>query len=196
MTKDPMEIAFEKAGGIAAFVKWIKDSGRNRGDFYSWWAKRFNQSTVINNVAVANLAVADQSARRKLEDAFIRLIEARRASVGDPAVFVDGRRMRDDGSLIEHQPRSSDDPRPATDDAAVSPLNEGSSSWQKGPLLKPGGVATTPAETSPTGGQKTKMSYSNSTVPGLAAGAALDGLDDNLSTTQKFLNWRGHGRPP
>jgi hypothetical protein len=33
-------------------------------------------------------------------------------------------------------------------------------------------------------------------VPGLYAGVALDGLDDGLSTTERFLLWPGHGRPP
>jgi hypothetical protein len=36
-----------------------------------------------------------------------------------------------------------------------------------------------------------------SNVPGLAAGAAVgEGSDDSLSTTERFLMWRGHGGPP
>jgi hypothetical protein len=134
-------------------------------------------------VNVSNVNVDGEDARRKLADAFMRLIEARRASVGDPVVTVDGKRIDDHGNFIEHHPSTAD-----------ASLNEGSSSPQKGPLNARGGVATTPAETTPTGGQNKISKYS--TVPGLSAGFALDGLDDNLSTTQKFLNWKGHGGPP
>jgi hypothetical protein len=80
MTKDPMDIAFEKAGGIASFVKWIKDSNRNRGDFYSWWAKRFNQPLVQNNVNVNNI-VNEETLRRKLETEMMRVIDARKSGL-------------------------------------------------------------------------------------------------------------------
>jgi hypothetical protein len=188
---------YDVLGGIAGAVKYYK---RHPSAFYPDYFKTPPQPLVTNNSTINNVSIeaAGEDARRKLETAFMGLIAARQASIGDPAVYVGGERLQDpqyvDGRIIEHHP-STAEPRPATDDA-VSPLDESSKSPKKGPLNPRGGVATTPGATNPTGGQKTKMSYSNSTVPGLAAGAALDGLDDNLSTTQKFLNWKGHGGPP
>jgi hypothetical protein len=183
---------YDTLGGIAGAVKYYK---RHPSAFYPDYFKTPPSPLITNNVNVANVRLGDESARRQLELAFLRLIEARKNSIGDPAVFVDGKRMRDDGSLIDHQPRLSDDPRPATDDAAVSPLDENLKSPMKGPLLKPGGVATTLGAASPSGGQNKISKYSNLTVPGLAAGAALDqSADTNLSASEKSLLCFGGGR--
>jgi hypothetical protein len=188
---DPRAIAadfFRKLGGMEGMTKWGKT---HRSLAYQLISKLLAQPIVVNNNTNNHVSIeaAGEAARLKIENEFIRLMEAQRASVGDPAAYHGGDRVVDHHLTIEHQPQLSDD-------AAVSPLNESSKSWQKGPLLKPGGVATRPAETTHTGGQNKISKYSNLTVPGLAAGAALDGLDNSLSTTQRFLNWKGHGGPP
>ena len=111
---DPRVIAadfFRKLGGMEGMTKWGKS---HRSLAYQLIAKLMAQPLVVSNVNVANVAVADQSARRKLEDAFLRLIDARKHHDSDPAVFVDGER------LIEHQP-STADPPPATDGELPSP---------------------------------------------------------------------------
>jgi hypothetical protein len=196
---DPRTLAIEslkRLGGIEGFVSWAKS---HRTLYYNLYAKLMAQPLVQNNNTINNVSIeaAGEDARRKLETAFIGLIEARKNSIGDPAVFVDGERLDPfDGRVIEHQPRSSDDSRRETADAVDASLNESSKSPQKGPLLKPGGVATNLAETDPTGGQNKISRYSIPTFPGQTSAIALDGCDDNLSTTQKFLNWHGHGRPP
>jgi hypothetical protein len=109
---DPRTIAmdlFRRLDGMAGMTKWGKT---HRSLAYQLIAKLMAQPQVVTNVNVANVAVDGEAARRKLEDAFIRLIESQRASVGDPAVYVDGER------LIEHDPRlATADPQPATDDS-------------------------------------------------------------------------------
>jgi hypothetical protein len=181
------EEIYDTLGGIAGAVKYYK---RHPSAFYPDYFKTPPQPLIQNNVNVGINAEADgEVARRKLETAFMRLIEARKCHDSDPAVYVDGER------LIEHQP-ASPDPAPSTADNGE--LNESSSSPQKGPLNGRGGVATTPGGSTAAGGQKTNSMYSSSfsSVPGLAAGVALDGLDDHLSTTERFLLWKGHGGPP
>jgi hypothetical protein len=148
---------------------------------------------VQTNVNVNNIRVDGEHARRQLENAFIRLIEARRESVGDPAAYVDGEQ------IIEHEPQAmvprlgTAEPRPATADLAPGSNSENLNISNSG----------TPAHTGPCldlagGGQKKSAHYSNSgpSVPGLFAGAAMDGSDDNRSTTEKYLSWPGHNRPP
>jgi hypothetical protein len=119
--------------------------------------------------------------------------------------------LHDLAAALDDEP-STDDARPATDDASPGTADDGDVSGSnseklkspnQGPLSPQSGVATTSGATSPGGGTKQKSHYSNSTgplprisIPGLASGAALDGSDDNRSTTQRFLEWNGHGRPP
>ena len=101
-----------------------------------------------------------------------------------------------DGRIIEHQPRLMDDSRPAPDESDSNVENL--KSPNQGPTFQRGLAADTAAETTPAGGKKNQDMYSSpiSLIPGIASGAALDGLDDRLSTTQRFLFWRGHGGPP
>jgi hypothetical protein len=214
---DPRAIAadfFRRLGGMEGMTKWGKT---HRSLAYQLISKLMAQPLV--QVQETNVTVDGAAARQHLEDALIRLIAARKASVGDPAVYVDGERVYDDGHIIEHQPATRDggpatdastpeaanarlgtpDAQPSTDVPPPGTPDRGDDldnpkSWQKGPLSKPGGV-----QTSTGAGEKTKTSqYSKafSSIPGLAAGAALDGSDDNRSTTQKYLEWPGHNRPP
>jgi hypothetical protein len=182
---------YKNNGGRSWLRQWSKN---NRTLFLQLYAKLMAQPQVVNNVNVANVRLGEESARRQLELAFLRLIEARRASVGDPAAYHGGERV-DDNLIIEHQPRLSDDARPATDDAAVSPLDESSKSPMKGPLNARGGVLTTPGATNPTGGTKQKTLNSFPSIPGQAAGVALDqSADANLSASEKSLLCFGGGR--
>ena len=184
------EEIYETLGGITGAVKYYK---RHPSAFYPDYFKTPPQPQVVNNVNVGINAEADgEDARRKLETAFMGLIEARRASVGDPAVFVDGERIND-GRVIEHQP-STADARPATAVNVEDSNSENPKSWEKGPLNARGGVASTPAETSPAGGKNKISNYPSPLSGGFAV--ALDGLDDHLSTTERFLLWKGHGGPP
>jgi hypothetical protein len=184
---------YDVLGGISGAVKYYK---RHPSAFYPDYFKTPPQPLVQNSVTVN--VKNDGEARRHLENAFYRVIDERQKGSEDPAVYVDGERLRDpvyvDGErLIEHQPA---EPRPATPDAVVDAPDavehSDPKSPQQGPLSKPGGVATTPGETNPGGGQKPKSHYSVS-IPGLAAGAALDESADNRSTTEKYLTWSGSG---
>jgi hypothetical protein len=184
---------FKRTGGIAGMTSWAKT---HKTLFYNLYAKLISQPLVQNNVAVS-VNADGEAARRKLETALMRLIDARKASVGDPAVYINGERLRDDGVTIEQSPMLTHaaDPRPATPDAVVEP--ESSTSPKQGPLFSRGGVAATPGA-----GPKNENVYSTGplkalSIPSLAAGAALDQTaDDKLSTTERFLLWRGHGGPP
>jgi hypothetical protein len=187
MTKDPMELAFEKSGGVAALVKWIKASSHNRGNFYSSfmsYIKRI-QPLVQNNV---NVKIEDvEGARRRLETAMMRIIEAKRAGTEDPAVFVNGMRliegMRQDAShiIVDGISYTRDgDPRPVTDDARRATVHDVETT------IDPKPATADPRSQPPAVPPRT-------VVPGQTAGGALDGsADDNRSTTQKYLDWNGH----
>jgi hypothetical protein len=203
VTKINAEI-FHRLGGIEGAVKYFK---KHLSAFYPNVLKTQPQPMVQNNVAVSVSADDGEAARRHLEDAMIRLIAARKASVGDPAVYVNGERLYDDVPrlLTSDPPPSTRDIQPATDDASPGTADRGDVSLNESSTSpKPGtGFSREPAAASPGGGKKKLAQYSNSTVPlprisfpGLASGAALDGSDDNRSTTQNYLEWPGHNRPP
>jgi hypothetical protein len=106
---DPRAIAadfFRKLGGMDGMTKWGKT---HRSLAYQLIAKLLAQPLVQNSVTVN--VKDDGEARAKLEDAFMRVIDARAISRHDPAVYVDDVRLVD-GQLqqIEHQPA---EPRPA-----------------------------------------------------------------------------------
>jgi hypothetical protein len=134
---DPRTLAIEslkRLGGIEGFVNWGKT---HRTLYYNLYAKLMAQPVVTNFTTIKNNVNIDgEAARRQLETAFLSAIQARKASVCDPAVFIDGER------LIEHRPATgdppplddvetsrdgishtrdgrpvTDDPRPATDDS-------------------------------------------------------------------------------
>jgi hypothetical protein len=198
---DPRAIArdfYQKLGGMAGMVKWGKT---HRSLAYQLIAKLMAQPMV--QVTNNNVNVNEEVARAKLHDAFVRVIAARKLSVGDPACYVNDERVIDDDKewikkggviidgrrLIEHQPVADVEP-PQTPDPASGSNSENLKSPKSGSPFdgsRVGGAAAA--------GQKTKISYSNS-VPGLYAGAAMDGSADNRSTTEKYLTWSGHGRPP
>jgi hypothetical protein len=187
---DPRTLAIEsleRLGGIEGFVSWGKT---HRTLFYNLYAKLMAQPLVQHNVAV-NVINDGEAARRKLEDAFLHLIESRKYENVDPAAFVNGER------IIEHQPLAAD-PRPVMPDPAPQADVDDASSPQKGPVFSRGGVSTTATETSPGGGQNKNTHYSKPipSIPGVAAGVALDGSDENKSSTQLFYEWKGHGKPP
>jgi hypothetical protein len=162
-------------------TKWGKT---HRSLAYQLIAKLMAQPLVQNNNV--NVAVVDDNAaRRKLEDAFMRLIDARKYESVDPAVYVNNERV------IDHKPQAAV-PRPQPSDPAHQAAADDAASPQKGPFSDRGGVSTIPRETSPGGGQKKLAHYSN--VPGLSAGAAVgEGADDKLSTTQRFYLYHNRG---
>jgi hypothetical protein len=208
---DPRTLArdlFRQLGGMVGMAKWGKT---HRSQAYQLIAKLMAQPMVqVNNKVDVN--VAGEEARANLEAAFYRIIDARKNSVGDPAVYVNGERLHDDDDkewikkggviidgkrLIEHQPVADVEP-PQTPDAGVASgsNSENLKSPKSGPPFdgsRVGGAAGA--------GQKTKISMNSTlprmpSVPGLFAGAALDESSDNRSTTEKYLSWTGHGRPP
>ena len=128
-------------------------------------------STTFNKVTIK---VNDgEAARHKLEAAFLQLIESRKYE-GDPAVFINNERVIEH---VSHTP-ASPDPAPSTD--ATRPATADP---------RPATDVTPPA--TPDARPRPAV---QSLVPGQGAGAALDGSDDNRSTTARFLSWHGHGK--
>jgi hypothetical protein len=211
MADDPMMVAFEKTGGVAGLVKWIKANGQNRGNFYTSFMSYIKrsaplvQTNINNNVNV----VTDEQARAKLYDSFARIISARKLSMGNPAVYVDGERLTDgydykatvngervdDGHPLLTDDAVTRDARPQPADAASTIESENLKSSQQGTVFADGGDLTTSAAE-----QKNKNSnYSPPRMPsppGFAAGAALDGADDNLSASEKSYLCFGGRRWP
>jgi hypothetical protein len=184
--------SFTRLGGIEEYVKWGRT---HRTLYYTNSLPKLLAQPLVQNVAV-NVINNGEAARRKLEDAFLHLIESRKFDSVDPAAFINNERV--EPLTIEHQAAVA---RPATPDPTHQAASDDATSPQKGPLFSRGGVATTSTETSPGGGQNKKSHYSKpfSSVAGACAGAAVgEGSDDSLSTTARFLNWsaRGGGRMP
>jgi hypothetical protein len=175
---DPRTIAvefFRKLGGMEGMTKWGKT---HRSLAYQLIAKLMAQPLVQTNVNVAVVDRDDNAARRKLEDAFLRLIDARKYEGVDPAVYVNNERLIE-GRIEPDAPGSNAD--------NLKSPNSGS------PFHGPRVDAST-AE-----GKKNQSVYSKptgplSTVPGLAAGAAVgEGADDKLSTTERFYLYHNRG---
>jgi hypothetical protein len=110
---------YDSLGGDPGAVKYFK---KHPSAFYPDYFKTPPQPLVQNNVSV-RVEHDEEAARAKLYDAFVRLIEARKASVEDPAVYVDGDRIIDgvpctvDGVVVNDDPQpATADPRPATRD--------------------------------------------------------------------------------
>jgi hypothetical protein len=168
---DPRSIAvdfFRKLGGMEGMTKWGKT---HRSLAYGLIAKLLAQPTVQTNVNVA--VINEEVARAKLQDALLRQIEARRFDSVDPVVTVNGERIIDG---VSYTPASAD-PAPSTD--ATRPATPDPRSATADPRREPPDSPPRPVQ---------------SFVPGQGAGAALDGSDDNRSTTQKYLDWSGHGK--
>jgi hypothetical protein len=203
---DPRAIAaslWRDLGGKAGIAKWGKT---HRSLAYQLISKLMAQPVVqVNNNN--NVNVNSEQARAKFADALMRVIAARRAAVGDPAVYVDGERLTEprppDPAVYVNGQRLIESPwtdvvTPGTRDDGDASGSSGSNSSElkspkKGPLFSPGGDLTR----APAGAKKENV-YSNSrpSVPGLYAGAAFDESSDTRSTTEKYLTWSGHGRPP
>jgi hypothetical protein len=178
---DPRAIAadfFRKLGGMEGMAKWGKT---HRSLAYQLIAKLMAQPLVQNNVNVANIAIDGEAVRRKLEDAIERMRESKKYLSEDPAVYVndmlviegyqqDASHVLVDGVSYTRTdatvvPETTIDPRPST--AGARPATD----------------ATRP------------RTVVRSFVAGQSAGGALDGsADDNRSTTQKYLDWSGHGK--
>jgi hypothetical protein len=162
---DPKKIfieVFKKTGGLDGMVTW---SRTHRTLFYSLFGKMINQPVVqvdLNN----NVKVDEVQLRASLEHAFHRLIEAQKASVGDPAAYVNNERV------IDHEPQSAAPSSPAAEQPSAAPDSIAANAVPLRSVARSSGPS----------------------VPGLYAGVALDAADDGLSTTEKFLRWDGHGR--
>jgi hypothetical protein len=184
MTDDISTKAFEKIGGLPSLVKWIKESARNRSAFYSWYIPSRLRQPLMQQTNVNVSVINEEATRAKLQDALLRQIEARKYDDVDPVVTVNGER------IIDHQPlaadprsqpgeRVSDTPSPSSVTANESPSAD--ESRREAAAARPSTAAPRPRPV-------------QSLVPGQGAGAALDGYDDNRSTTQKYLDWSGHGK--
>jgi hypothetical protein len=181
---DPRSIAvdfFRKLGGMDGMTKWGKT---HRSLAYNLIAKLLAQPQVQNNVAV-NVIHDGEAARRKLEDAFLQLIESRKYEGVDPAVFINNQR------IIDHQPQPAD-PRPQPGQrVSDTPLSSSSVTANESPSADEPRPATADTRSQPPNSPPRPVQFS---VPGQGAGAALDGGADNRSTTQKYLDWSGHGK--
>ncbi|SHL15003.1 hypothetical protein SAMN05444321_1916 [Bradyrhizobium lablabi] len=135
---DMREIAIEvqkRIGGIAEMVKWAKS---HRTLWYQLYPKLLAQPPQTNvQVNIAN--VNGEQARKSLQDAFMRVIASQKASVGDPAVYVDGQRVID-GKIIDNEP-----PSPAASHDARDPALRDSAQQSAAPHDSKAAPATQPA---------------------------------------------------
>src|SRR5437588_7621121 len=82
---------YEGLGGDAGALKYFKN---HPSAFYPDYFKTPIQPLVQNtNVNAVHIGSDVNDAKRRLETAFLRVINARKTSIGDPAVYVDGNRI-------------------------------------------------------------------------------------------------------
>jgi hypothetical protein len=215
--KNPPEAfaaAFKNMGGVPALTRWAKSNGHNRAAFYALYSK-LSAAEMADINANTNSIESEKALRAKLEHAFLRVIAAQKASVGDPAVYVDGERVYGGAVVIDARanrelpaPASKAAPHDAAPQSTQQAAPHGAALQSPAPVPEP--AAAAPQSPAPDNKPQpvtdnvvplrsvTQSSHNamRDAVPGLSAGVALDGLDDKLSTTERFLLWPGHGRPP
>jgi hypothetical protein len=91
-------------GGMKDAIKWGKT---HRSLAYQLIAKLMAQPLVQQTNVNVNVDRSGEAARAKLEDAFLRLIDAQKHQIGDPAVYVNNERV------IDHKPQARSPPTAA-----------------------------------------------------------------------------------
>ena len=169
--------AYKDAGGDAGFSRWCK---KHQTTLYDYYVKLMPQR-VQSQVHITH--VSDETARAKLYDQFIRIIDARQAGSEDPAVYVNGVRLTDDvpvtvdGVVVNDEPAV---PRLASPDVvAAQPANP----------RPPADVAPPPAAAPPplTPAQARERAMQPSYPPPVS---------NEPSTTAKYLEWASTRRDP
>src|ERR1700680_4715321 len=82
---------FANLDGIKGMTAWGRT---HRTLFYTLYSKLISQPAQQTNVNV-NVHHTNEDPRKSLEQAFLRVIAARKAGGADPAVIVDGERVYD-----------------------------------------------------------------------------------------------------
>lgn len=94
--KKMIGLAFEGIGGLPGLMAWARD---NRTAFYTQVYTKLIPVQISGKIDV-EVNDEGEKARRQLEVAFLNVIAARRAGSEDPAVIVDGERVRDTGPQL------------------------------------------------------------------------------------------------
>jgi hypothetical protein len=171
---DPKAIfakAFVDIGDIPAVTAWART---HKTAFYTLYSKLISQPSpaVQVNVNNTNVQIEADKTSAALEHALNRIIAARQTGDGG-AVIIDARANRE----------------------RVPPQIE---ARQADVEARQSAAADLPSPAKPDVARPIERSTERpfgTAVPGLFA-AVLDGIDDNLSTTQKFMMYRGRGKMP
>lgn len=224
--KEVFALAMEGVGGLQGMIDWIKESTDNRAAFYANYAKLLNLPPMVtvnnNTVNVETERVEGEQLRQSMVDAMARIVQARRqdfARSGLIQVCGITYRKLEDGSLVPtDEVPSSYGAATITDNTTGVTINA-----ETGVVIR--NVGPPPddepevqraverdscviidgkraeAEVIPPQSPASPMpprvvKQTGPSVPGICAGAVFEGEGDNRSTTQKFLDWNGHRRPP
>jgi hypothetical protein len=200
--------AFVGSGGLEGLITWIKLNSTNRGMFYAHFAKTLPLSVVSQ--VTAKITVEDEtSIRDAMVDGLARVIESARQDYERAGlVQLNGitYRKMDDGSLVPTDERPDipvgiiidntgtiidNDPQPVQ---PPTPDRSASAAAPQAPVEK---SAPTVAKTEPS--NIVNLNRGGPMLPGLCAGAAVEGLNAGKTTTELFYEWNGHsahGKPP
>jgi hypothetical protein len=108
----------------------------------------------------------------------------------DGKVITDPKRLALEQQIYDLQKqRDAMSDNPNTQEAAANP--EPLAITRTAPPLPPDLKVASPAPA-----PKPKPAAPSPDIPGMYAAAALEAVDDKLSTTEKFLRWNGNTRPP
>lgn len=217
--KHAIAMAFEGAGGLKKLIAWAKT---HPAVFYTQIYTKLLPMQVNANATVSH-RVDEEQLRANLHDGLSRIIEARKRTLleaqergatlieappPDPNVPLNIHTMAEQiiGVTIENEQSSvviidncgpADAPKATVPEPAVPDIQRSIERDSRiiinGPKVSERQSLASPPQ-SPKPAPPHVVRSRGPSVPGLAAGAALgEGMEDNLSTTERFLLWRGHG---
>jgi hypothetical protein len=215
--------AFEGAGGMKKFLHWAKS---NPMLFYTQCYVKLLPYTVTTPADTADPAADRAAKEEfdalieKIATNKANYIIEQHAGIthtfsGGPDIYRQMReadqverrwreeqRAIDAGATIEHEPQEIQ--RAVERDACVI-IDEPKTNQLSADVARPPPEVLTPEQAKRRAmqpsfiapqSQPSRPTAAPSTIPGLCAGAALDGSNDALNTTERYLLWKGHGGPP
>jgi hypothetical protein len=208
--KTAIALAFAGLDGVEGLIKWAKLNSHNRGIFYSLFGKLIPLTMNADVKADVNVRVeSDEQLRAALEQAFYRVIDARKAgigtvTVGGVVIDADEPQAIDGGPqprLLQTTDGSPPSPAPAADAAPHGAAQSSPAPHSAAPDLEHEGKRfrgnpETDRNVVPLRNVRSLHNATRDAVPGLYAGVAMEGLEDGKSSTQRFYEWNGHLKPP
>jgi hypothetical protein len=186
--KTALAMAFAGIGGVSKLIEWAQTNTATMTAFFTLYGKTI--PLMVGAQVNVNHNHDDENDQAKFLEGLNRIVETqRRMRDGEieRAIAVTIDNNGPDGTPLVTYHGGADASR--AKDQLHAPTSQQPQQPQPDPPMSPKPKPVTP---------RIVHSSEPSSFVGACAGAALgEGSDDNLSTTERFLRWNGHGgRPP